>query len=117
HAMLPAGSTLPVGQPATFTLIVIVTSNAPSGSTISNTATVSSSTDTNPLNDTSNPPVDTSVTVQADLGGTKTSPADVNAGDTFTYLINVTNHGPSDEPANPVAQLSDALPAHTTFVS
>src|ERR1051325_12141435 len=55
-----------------------------------------------------------SVQQSADLGVTKSGPANVNVGNTITWTINLTNGGPSD--ASNVT-LTDTLPANTTFVS
>ncbi|MBI1918453.1 MAG: DUF4394 domain-containing protein, partial [Planctomycetes bacterium] len=108
------GATLAAGASATFTLVVNVNANTPDGSTISNTASVSSSTtDTNPANNSDTET--TAVIAQADLAVTKTdSPDPVVAGTNLTYTITVSNAGPSD--AQNVV-LSDAVPANTTFVS
>ncbi|MEY2505467.1 MAG: hypothetical protein QOG27_1747, partial [Verrucomicrobiota bacterium] len=51
---------------------------------------------------------------QADLGVTKDGPAQATAGSNISYTIHVINSGPD---AAVAAQLFDALPANTTFVS
>jgi uncharacterized repeat protein (TIGR01451 family) len=51
---------------------------------------------------------------QADLAVTKDGPAQASAGSNITYTIHVINSGPD---AAVAAQLFDALPANTTFVS
>ncbi len=59
--------------------------------------------------------VATNVSAQADLSITKSdSPNPVIAGNQLTYTIAVTNNGPSTATA---VQVSDTLPAGTTFVS
>ncbi len=51
---------------------------------------------------------------KADLSITKTGPASVRAGANIVYTITVDNLGPA---AAPSVQVSDAIPAGTTFVS
>ncbi|TMQ33460.1 MAG: DUF11 domain-containing protein, partial [Planctomycetota bacterium] len=120
----PAGGTgtamstiadLPAGASATFVLVDLVSPSAPPGSTITNTATVA----TNPNNDpnlaNNSQTTSTQVVQQADLSVVKTaSAATVTAGTDLTYTLTANNAGPSDA-AN--FQLSDVLPANTTFVS
>jgi uncharacterized repeat protein (TIGR01451 family) len=106
-----SNASLAVGG-AVFTLTVAI---APSTTgTISNTATVSSTTtDPNPGNNS-----DTETTLissAADISVTKVdTPDPVQAGANLTYTITVGNAGPSNAPT---AGLSDTLPAGTTFVS
>lgn len=102
------------GASANFALVVNVPASAANGSTISNTATVSSVfTDPNTGNNAST--ANTTVATSADLGVTKTdSPDPVVAGTNLTYSIGLTNNGPSDAQT---AQWSEPLPANTTFVS
>lgn len=99
---------------AQFTITVNVGASVPSGTVLSNTATVSSSTtgDPNPNNNSSN--AQTTVTTQFDIVPTKNGPATIIAGNDITYTISVTNNGPSD--AQNVS-FTDATPASTTFVS
>lgn len=83
------------------------------GGVRTNTATVSSSTqDTNSGNNSSS--AMQNIQVNAPLSISKTGPATVCAGDTFTYEITVNNGGQSTA-IN--ATISDPLPANTTFVS
>lgn len=82
------------GESATFTLTVTVNSSTPNGATITNTATVSSSPDADPSNNSSS--VFTTVSATADLGVTKSGPETANAGDSITYTISVFNNGPGD---------------------
>ncbi|HUE74281.1 MAG TPA: GEVED domain-containing protein [Pirellulaceae bacterium] len=107
-------ATLAAGASATFTFIVNVNSTAPSGGTISNTATVATTTtDVNAANNTDLET--TQIITQADLSVTKTDAAEpVQAGANQTYTIVVTNTGPS---AAANVQLAEAVPANTTFVS
>jgi len=103
-----------VAESAVFTLVVNVASTTPSGTVISNTATVSSATvDPNPANNSATST--TTVTTQADLSVTKSdSPDPVAAGGSLTYVIVATNGGPSV--ASSVV-VSDSVPANTTFLS
>ncbi len=65
-------------------------------------------------NDTAN----TTVTRQADLAVTKTdSPDPVKTGQTLTYIITVTNNGPSDIISSDVLTVTDTLPAGFTAIS
>lgn len=75
--------------------------------TIINTATTSSSTpDSNPDNNTASLTVPT--TTAADLQILKDGPARLNAGETATWTLTVTNNGPSDASS---VSISDVLPA------
>jgi uncharacterized repeat protein (TIGR01451 family) len=69
-------------------------------------------------NDATNPlvtvPLTLTVDDNADLGLTKTAPASVTQGDTFTYTLDVTNAGPATAISVTVV---DTLPAGVTFVS
>jgi uncharacterized repeat protein (TIGR01451 family) len=106
-------ATLGLGN-AVFTLVVNVDPSTASGASISNSATVTSTTsDPNSGNETGNS--DTTVGTSADLSVTKSdSPDPVNAGANLTYTITVNNAGPSN--ASTVT-LTDILPAETLFVS
>jgi uncharacterized repeat protein (TIGR01451 family) len=106
-------ATLTSGSSATFTLVVHLAPSAANASTVSNTANITSTTPDNaPGNNTST--VNTTVTANADLGITKSGPANVSAGNDISYSISLVNNGPSDA-AN--VTWSDTLPANTTFVS
>jgi uncharacterized repeat protein (TIGR01451 family) len=95
---------------AMFTLNV----NGPAApATVSNTATVSSSsTDGTPGNNSST--ANTNVIFTADLSINKTATLTAAQGSNVTYNISLTNNGPN--PATSVS-LTDALPANTTFFS
>ncbi|HLJ75132.1 MAG TPA: DUF11 domain-containing protein, partial [Thermoanaerobaculia bacterium] len=103
--------TLAANSSITYTLVGHVPPGTGSGTTFTNTATVSASNDPDAENNASS----TSLTVSSvDVSVTKTGPATVNAGAPLSYTIVVSNAGPD------VAQnvnLSDALPAGTTFTS
>ena len=109
-------ATLASGASATFTFTVDVDASVASGATITNTAVVASTTaDANLDNNTD---VETTIVtdaVEADLQVTKTdSPDAVTAGTNLTYTITVSNVGGADA-LN--VDLTDAVPAGTTFVS
>src|SRR4029079_16632043 len=107
-------ATMAAGATATFVLVVHVNSSTPNGTSINNTATVSSATsDTTPSNNSDTET--TLVSALADLSVTKTdSPDPVTAGTDLTYTITVSNAGPIDAQS---VSLSDAIPVNTTFVS
>jgi uncharacterized repeat protein (TIGR01451 family) len=99
------------GASTTLTLTARVPSSTPSGTTYTNTVTVVSDNDPNEENNIAN----FTVTVSSvDLEVTKTAPATATAGDVIDYVITVRNTGV--DPATTV-QLTDVLPAGTTFVS
>ncbi|MBI1741721.1 DUF11 domain-containing protein [Candidatus Acetothermia bacterium] len=104
-------ASLAVGAAPAITIIVTAPAN---GGTITDTATVSSSTtDLNPSNNTDTE--DTTVTSIADLAINKSdNPDPVNAGATLTYTLQVTNNGPSTATS---VTVTDTLPAGVTFVS
>ena len=102
---------LPVNATVTFTFTVAIDASATG--TVVNTATVSPPagvTDTNPAN---NSATDTdTLTPQADLAITKTDGVtSVVPGTADTYILVVSNHGPS---AVTGASVADALPAGVT---
>jgi uncharacterized repeat protein (TIGR01451 family) len=119
----PVGGTGPVncviqpfaaGASTQFTLVVHIDPTATVGSVITNTATVVALLDPNTGNNTATTET-TVAAARADVSVTKSdTPDPVLAGADLTYLINVTNNGPSD--AQTVI-LTDSLPAGTTFVS
>src|SRR5207248_2285459 len=83
------------------------------GSILSNTATVSAATP-DPNSGNNSATFNSTVVNAADLSVTKTGPATVTAGTNLTYTITVKDNGPSNAQA---VQMTDALPAGTTFVS
>jgi uncharacterized repeat protein (TIGR01451 family) len=104
--------TLTNGQSVTITSTYSIAPSA-AGSTITNTASVSSTTaDPSAANNTA--VKTTSITGSADVTITKTGPGSSAPGSTLTYTITVTNNGPSDAAA---VTVTDATPANTTFVS
>jgi uncharacterized repeat protein (TIGR01451 family) len=97
-----------------FTLVVAVDPNLATGTVLSNTATLSSST-TDPNSANNSATATTTVTTSADLSVTKTdAPDPVTAGSNLTYTITVTNNGSSNAST---VQLTDTVPTGTTFVS
>ncbi|MDJ0768748.1 MAG: hypothetical protein QNJ12_08135, partial [Ilumatobacter sp.] len=107
--------TIAAGASASYTITGLLAADAADGSTIANSAAVSSDTaDPTPGNDSVTTP-DAPVTTSADLAVAKvldTSP--VVAGENVTWTVTVTNNGPSDAQNVSVA---DTLPANVTFVS
>lgn len=101
------------GATASFTFVVAV-SPSYDGSTVSNTATVSSAI-ADPVSENDSDTTTASVTRSADLGVTKVDSADpVNVGDTLTYTITASNNGPSNASG---VTVTDQLPAGLQFVS
>ncbi|MDP6575091.1 MAG: hypothetical protein QF755_01185 [Candidatus Peribacteraceae bacterium] len=98
-----------------YTVVFDVPGNYTCGGTISNSASVStSSTDPVPANNQSGP-VTTTVNCpqpQADLTVTKSGPANVNQGSTVSYVLTAINLGP-DTATNVV--VSDPIPAGLVF--
>jgi uncharacterized repeat protein (TIGR01451 family) len=107
-----SATSLASGATANFTLVLHVANAAVSGSTISNTATVTAANDPNGGNNSSTS--NATVTTSADLAATKSGPAGASPSGSIVYTISVTNNGPTD--AQSLA-LNDATPANTTFTS
>jgi uncharacterized repeat protein (TIGR01451 family) len=99
---------------ALFTIVVAVNPSIADGTVLDDAVTVSSSSsDTNPANDTST--AQTTVTTSADLSTLMLdTPDPVTAGENLTYTITLANAGFSNAAS---ASLSDTLPAGTKFVS
>jgi uncharacterized repeat protein (TIGR01451 family) len=98
---------------ATFTVVSHVISSTPAGTSIATTATVSSTTDTVPANDSATASVQSAILF--DLGLTKAlAPALVLPGSALQYTIVVTNFGPSDAPN---VTMTDVLPAPLRFAA
>jgi uncharacterized repeat protein (TIGR01451 family) len=107
-------ATLPSGHSDTFTVTATVKASVGNGTQISNTASVSSTTpDPNPSNNSATFTTTVSGT-SADLAVTKSGASAVVAGTNLTYMITVSNNGPSDAQA---VSLSDLLPTTEAFVS
>lgn len=109
-----SAATLAVDDGATFTLVVAVASDVAAGTTLTNTATVqTTSTDTNSGNNSA--VANTSVTAAANLSLSKTAAsAIVPPGGNIVYTLGIANGGPS---AAASVTLSDPLPAGTHFVA
>jgi uncharacterized repeat protein (TIGR01451 family) len=107
-------ASLPAGSVANFTVVVNIPPATPAGSSFSNTATVS--TTTQDSDSENNASTDTTFvpSPQADLGVQKTGPASAMANTDVSYSITVTNAGP--DAANGVLW-TDQLPGTMTFVS
>ncbi|HYR94397.1 MAG TPA: DUF11 domain-containing protein [Methylomirabilota bacterium] len=107
-------ATFAAGASASFSLVVNVNANTPDRTTISNTATISSSTtDDVPRNNSATATTRVNA-AGADLSVVKTGPTEQGAGFDISYTITVTNSGPS---AASSVMLSDPTPTDTTFVS
>jgi uncharacterized repeat protein (TIGR01451 family) len=98
-----------------FQLIVQVNPGTPSGTTITDTVTVSSATDTNNTNNTVLTTTTVATAGQADLAMANTpSAASVSAGSNITYTQTVNNNGPA---AASTLTFTETIPANTTFQS
>jgi uncharacterized repeat protein (TIGR01451 family) len=105
---------MPANTTANFTFVVKVATNVASGTTITQTDSVSSSTG-DPNNGNNSATVNVQVADSADLSvSNAASPVPVLANTDITYTQVVTNNGPS---AATGVSLTDALPAFTTAVS
>lgn len=91
-----------------------VTVTAPASGSITNTASVTSSTINVDTAGGVSLPVVTTVTPAANLAIGKTAPASILAASNLTYNISVTNLGPSTASA---VVVTDAIPVGATFVS
>jgi uncharacterized repeat protein (TIGR01451 family) len=98
-----------------FTLVVHVATATASGTVINNSATVATNVTPDPNSGNETGSSATTVTTSANISLTKTdSPDPVNAGGNITYTIGLANAGPSNAFS---LNMSDTLPAGTTFVS
>jgi uncharacterized repeat protein (TIGR01451 family) len=102
---------LPTGAAPTITVTADVTSP---GGTLTATATISTTAaDPDATDNTAS--TGTTVVSTADLGLTKSHIGSFTAGSTGSYLLTVTNAGPS--PANAPTTVVDTLPAGLTYVA
>src|SRR5262249_40090200 len=102
------------GADATFTITVTAPTTA---ATVTNTATVSATSPNDPNTGNNSSSLTTMVQAgqqSADLAITKTGPASVTAGQTFTYTLAVHNNGPN---AGSGVTVTDQLPSGLTYVS
>jgi uncharacterized repeat protein (TIGR01451 family) len=106
-------ATFAVGATATFQIVVQASPAVANGTTIGNTANVTSTTPDPSMGNNSST-ANTATTSSADLSAVKTGPAAASGGTNVSYGITVTNSGPSN--ASTVA-LTDTLPANTVFIS
>jgi uncharacterized repeat protein (TIGR01451 family) len=108
--------TVASGASTTFTVVLQVTAGTASGTSITDTADVSSTTtDPNPNNNSATATVVVATAGQADLSVTSSAaPNPVTDGNNITYTQSVTNSGPA---ASGLATFTDAIPSGTTFVS
>ncbi len=98
-----------------FQPIVQVNPGTPSGTTITDTVTVSSATDTNNTNNTAITTTTVATAAQADLVMTNTpSAASVSAGSNVTYTQTVTNNGPATATT---LNFTETIPPNTNFQS
>jgi uncharacterized repeat protein (TIGR01451 family) len=111
--------TLPSNDPSvlsTFTLVVKVGAGTPSGTTISDTDSVSSGVnDTNLANNTATVNTLVATPASADISVTNSAaPTTVAPGANVTYTQSLTNNGPSTATT---VSFTEAVPTNTTFVS
>jgi uncharacterized repeat protein (TIGR01451 family) len=101
---------------AVFTLVARVGASTPSGTVISNTATVSSTT-ADPATGNESATATTSVASPASVSGTKTVSGTLVQGSTVTYTIVLTNNGVSTQQNNPGDEFVDVLPSSLVLTS
>jgi uncharacterized repeat protein (TIGR01451 family) len=102
---------LAVGPPVTITATYSIPANY-SGTSITNTATVSSASDPNAANNSSS--TTATISAQADVSVTKSGPPSATLGQNLSYTITVTNSG-ALAAANTF--VNDPTPPGLTFVS
>ncbi len=108
-------SSFPPGN-AVFILAASVGPSVPSGTVLTNTATVTSATaDPDPSDNTAT--ATTTVINGALLSGTKTAAGTFLPGSAVTYTVVLTNSSSLPQMDNPGAEFSDVLPAELTLVS
>lgn len=106
---------LTAGSNVNFTLTLHIVAGTPSGTFLTNTATVASATfDPNDENNTSSATTLVSGAPSADVAVLKTGPGVIAAGQNIVYSIQVPNTGPD---AAASVSMSDPLPGNLTFVS
>ena len=99
-----------------FTLTVAVDPTVPAGSTLSNTATVTSSTPDNNSNNNSSTAT-TTVRSPSIVTGNKSRSGGGTPGSALSYLIVLSNRSNSDQQDNPGNEFTDVLPADLTLVA
>ncbi|MGB2626054.1 MAG: C25 family cysteine peptidase [Candidatus Acidiferrum sp.] len=113
---LKTGQTIPLNGTFSFPLVVAVNATTPSGTTITDTPSVSSTVgDPNPGNNSATVSTIVAGPTQADVSIVKTAaPEPVNQGTNLAYTLTVKNGGPA------IAQgvvVNDALPAQVAYAS
>jgi uncharacterized repeat protein (TIGR01451 family) len=105
-----------IGAMGTFTLVVTVVPGTVSGTQITDTdAVTSGSSDPNLANNTATVVTLVAAANTANIVVTNSaSPNPVQAGNNITYIITVTNNGPS---ATTTVTFNDAIPTNTAFLS
>jgi uncharacterized repeat protein (TIGR01451 family) len=102
---------LAVNGDRTFTIHVTLAAGAASGSTLSNSASVTTDGTLDPTAPNTSNTVTTTVQSSADVAITKTGPATATAGTAFSYTLTVTSNGPSNAQA---VLVNDTLPSSFT---
>src|SRR5262249_3921797 len=106
---------LAAGGSVTWTIVVSIDSAFPDGDNLVNTASIATDQTADPEHGNDSSTSTTQVVRRANLQLTKTaSPDPARPGADETFTVAVKNLGPSD---NAGYTLTDAVPAHTTFVS
>jgi uncharacterized repeat protein (TIGR01451 family) len=105
-------STDTIANGGQFPLLTFSMTAPPDTASVSDSATVSSSSDPTASNNTGS--AATTVVAQSDMSITKSGPTGVTAGQNVSYTVIVTNNGPSQATG---VQVSDPQPANLTFVS
>ncbi|MDX2776495.1 CARDB domain-containing protein [Streptomyces caniscabiei] len=109
------GPTISAGQTVPITLTVRVDADMTGGSTLNNSASVSSATPDPDMSNNTGGPDTVTIDSSADLAITKThSTPDFTAGNNESYNLAVTNNGPSDVTS---FTISDSLASDLTYVS
>jgi uncharacterized repeat protein (TIGR01451 family)/fimbrial isopeptide formation D2 family protein len=106
---LASGASFPA-----ITVTAAIPAGTADGTTLTNSASVSSTTYDPDLTNNTDQVTDT-IARSVDLGIVKHTSGTVTAGLNATYTLDVTNHGPSDS-AGPI-RVTDTLPGGTNFVS
>jgi len=109
-----SAATFTAGSSSDFTIVLHVDSETPPGTTFTNVATVTSSTDPNDENNSSAASFTTPSAPQADVFATKSGPANALPNSDVPFVIVISNAGPA-EAQNVI--LTDTLPGNMTFVS
>lgn len=109
------GPTISAGQTVAITLTVEVDADLTGGSTLNNSASVSSATPDPDMSNNTGGPDTVTIDSSADLEITKThSTPDFTAGNNESYNLAVKNNGPSDVTS---FTISDSLASDLTYVS